>query len=160
LSETAFLTQLNEHQGIIYKLVGLYAKDREEKRDLYQEIVLQAWKGWPTFRAESSFSTWLYRVCLNTIFTQQRKRQVVEYRESLDDVAPFVQHSSLEKERAVQLHTAIRSLPETDRAIISLHLDGYENGETANILGITSNNVAVKLHRIKQYLGTLLTPAS
>ena len=73
MSEKEFLSQLKEHQNIIYKLVHLYANTEEDKKDLYQEILLQAWKTYPAFRGEAKFSTWLYRLCLNTIFTIQRK---------------------------------------------------------------------------------------
>jgi RNA polymerase sigma-70 factor (ECF subfamily) len=157
LSEAAFLQQIRENQGIIYKLVGLYANDAEEKKDLYQEVLLQAWKSWPAFRQEAKFSTWLYRICLNTIFTQKRKPQRLDYKESLEDVAAAVQNSVVQNEDVVRLRLAIRQLSETDRAIISMHLDGYENAEVAGMLGISNNHVAVKLHRIKQQLGNLLT---
>lgn len=156
MSETQFLKQVRDNQGIIYKLVGLYAGDAEEKKDLYQEVLLQAWKAWPSFRGEAKFSTWLYRICLNTILTQKRKANPVEYKESLDSISPSVQHSSIQKEEVAGLHTAIRQLSETDRAIISLHFDGYDNSEIAEILGITGNHVAVKLHRCKQQLTNLL----
>lgn len=157
MSEAAFLQQVRENQGIIYKLVGLYARDAEEKKDLYQEVLLQAWKSWPSFRQEAKFSTWLYRICLNTIFTQKRKPQRLDYKESLEDVAAAVQNSVVQNEDVVRLRMAVRQLPETDRAIISMHLDGYENAEVAEMLGISNNHVAVKLHRIKQQLGNLLT---
>jgi RNA polymerase sigma factor (sigma-70 family) len=157
LSEAAFLQQIRENQGIIYKLVGLYANDAEEKKDLYQEVLLQAWKSWPAFRQEAKFSTWLYRICLNTIFTQKRKPQRLDYKESLEDVSAAVQNSVVQNEDLVRLRMAIRQLPETDRAIVSMHLDGYENAEIAGMLGISNNHVAVKLHRIKQQLGNLLT---
>ncbi len=157
MNETTFLEQVRQNQGIIYKLVSLYANDAEEKKDLYQEVLLQAWKGWHTFRQESKFSTWLYRICLNTIFTQQRKKHRVEYKESLEAFSPAIQNGVFINEDVVRLRQAIRQLSETDRAIISIHLDGYENSEVADMLGISNNNVAVKLHRIKQQLGNLLT---
>jgi RNA polymerase sigma factor (sigma-70 family) len=157
VSETKFLVQVRENQGIIYKLVGLYASDAEEKKDLYQEVLLQAWKAWPSFRGEAKFSTWLYRICLNTILTQKRKTNLVDYKDSLESISPSVQHSSIQKEEAAGLQKAIRQLGETDRAIISLHFDGYDNSEISEILGITANNVAVKLHRCKQQLTNLLT---
>ncbi|MBL0358075.1 MAG: hypothetical protein IPP72_14940 [Chitinophagaceae bacterium] len=90
MSQKEFLEQVRNNQGIIYKLVGLYAGDREEKKDLYQEILLQAWKAWPSFRGEAKFSTWLYRLSLNTIFTQRRKASKIDYLESLETVAPAV----------------------------------------------------------------------
>ena len=157
MSEAAFLQQVRENQGIIYKLVGLYAHDAEEKKDLYQEVLLQAWKSWPSFRQEAKFSTWLYRICLNTIFTQKRKPRRLDYKESLEDVAAAVQNSVVQNEDVVRLRLAVRQLPETDRAIISMNLDGYENAEIAEMLGISNNHVAVKLHRIKLQLGKSLT---
>ena len=159
MSQTVFLEQVKNNQGIIYKLVGLYAADSEEKKDLYQEILLQAWKAWPSFRGDAKFSTWLYRVSLNTIFTQQRKVSNIEYRESLETVSPSVKNLSEASQDAQRLHKAIRHLAETDRAIISMHLDGYDNAEVADILGISSNHVAVKLHRIKQQLANILNHA-
>lgn len=156
MSETKFLEQVRENQGIIYKLVGLYASDAEEKKDIYQEVLLQAWKAWPSFRGEAKFSTWLYRICLNTILTQKRKANLVDYKDSLEAISPSVQHSSIQKEEVAGLQKAIRQLSETDRAIISLHFDGYDNGEISEILGITGNHVAVKLHRCKQQLTNLL----
>ncbi len=157
MSEAAFLEQVRQNQGIIYKLVALYANDAEEKKDLYQEVLLQAWKGWPAFRNDAKFSTWLYRICLNTIFTQKRKKHRIDYKDSLENISPAVQNSSVQKEDAVRLQQAIRQLSETDRAIISMNLDGYETGEIAAILGISNNHVSVKLHRIKQQLANLLT---
>ncbi len=157
VSETQFLEQVRASQGIIYKLVALYAAAPEEKKDLYQEVLLQAWKAWPSYRGDAKFSTWLYRICLNTILTQKRKNNPVEYKESLEPVSPSVEHSSIQQENSVSLRKAIRQLAETDRALISMHLDGYENNEIAEVLGISANHVAVKLHRCKQQLTNLLT---
>jgi RNA polymerase sigma factor (sigma-70 family) len=157
LSEEQFLEQVRQNQGVIYKLVGLYANDADEKKDLYQEILLQAWKGWPSFRQEAKFSTWLYRICLNTILTQKRKPHRIDYKDSLESISPAVQNNVVQNEDVVRLRMAIRQLPETDRAIISMNIDGYENAEVAEMLGISNNHVAVKLHRIKQQLGNLLT---
>jgi len=157
LSETAFLEAIKNSQGIIYKLVGLYASDAEERKDLYQEVLLQSWKAWPTFRGESKFSTWLYRICLNTILTQKRKVNRIDYLESLEPVEHLATDAANHKKEEIErLRRAIRSLPETDRAIISMHLDGYDNGEIADVLGISTNHVAVKLHRCKQQLANLL----
>lgn len=156
MSEKIFLEQIRSSQGIIYKLVNLYANTGEEKKDLYQEVLLHAWKAWPAFRGESQFSTWLYRICLNTILTQKRKPSRVDYRETLPDI-PHQPGNPIEINHEIQhLQHAIRQLAETDRAIISMHLDGYENPEIAATLGITSNHVAVKLHRIKQQLANFL----
>ncbi len=154
MSEKEFLSQLKEHQSIIYKLVHLYAYTEEDKKDLYQEIVLQAWKSYSAFRGDSKFSTWLYRLCLNTIFTFQRKTNRIEY----TDTARFEEShfTTSGNDEADRLYKAISILKETERAIISLHLDGYDNKEISELIGITANLVGVKLHRIKQQLATLL----
>ncbi len=154
MSEKEFLSQLKEHQNIIYKLVHLYANSEEDKKDLYQEIVLQAWKTYSAFRGEAKFSTWLYRLCLNTIFTIQRKTNRIEYTDTLKYEQQYSSTST--SDEAERLYKAIRTLPETERAVISLHLDGYDNKEVSELIGITSNLVGVKLHRIKQHLATLL----
>lgn len=154
--EDQFLGEIQQHQGIIYKLVGLYANDAEEKKDLYQEILLQAWKGYSTFRKEAKFSTWLYRICLNTILTQKRKKHRIDYKDSLDEIAPVIHNIHQQNEESIRLRQAIRRLSETDRAIISMNLDGYENAEIAEIMGISINHTSVKLHRIKQQLANLL----
>ena len=156
MNEAQFLEQIKESQGIIYKLVALYANDTEEKKDLYQEILLQAWKGYPTFRNDAKFSTWLYRICLNTILTQKRKTNRVDYKDSLETLSPTVQNNATHNEDVSRLRLAIRELAETDRAIISMNLDGYDNAEIADLLGISNNHIAVKLHRIKQQLGNFL----
>jgi RNA polymerase sigma-70 factor (ECF subfamily) len=156
VSQTQFLEQIKECQGIIFKLVALYANDAEEKKDLYQEVLLQAWKGYPAFRSDAKFSTWLYRLCLNTILTQKRKTSKVDYKESLETFSHSVQNTATQNEDVARLRLAIRQLAETDRAIISMHLDGYDNAEIADLLGISNNHIAVKLHRIKQQLGNFL----
>jgi RNA polymerase sigma-70 factor (ECF subfamily) len=154
VSEKEFLTRIKEHQNIIYKLVRLYATHEEDKKDLYQEILLQAWKSFSSFRGEAKFSTWLYRLCLNTIFAIQRKTNRIDYTDTARYEGQLITTSvNDEKER---LYKAIRTLPETERAIISLHLDGYDNKEVSELLGITANLVGVKLHRAKQQLTTLL----
>ena len=156
MSETEFLEQVKQNQGILYKLVLLYTADEEEKKDLYQEILLQAWKSYGTFKNESKFSTWLYRVSLNTILTQRRKPSAIDYKDSLK---PYSNNLPVESESFTEiknLQAGIRQLQETDRAIISMHLDGYENAEIATLIGISNNHIAVKLHRIKQQLANVL----
>ena len=156
MNEAEFLENIRSNQGIIYKLVGLYASDKEEKKDLYQEVLLQTWKAWPSFRGDAKFSTWLYRICLNTILTQRRKASKIDYKNSLEDLSPAVGNGYEMSQDIQGLRQAIRQLAETDRAIISMHLDGYENTEIAELIGISNNHVAVKLHRIRQQLAHTL----
>lgn len=156
MNESEFLRQIKDNQGIIYKLVGLYAIDTEHKKDLYQEILLQTWKAYPNYRQDAKFSTWLYRICLNTILTQQRKKSILRYTASLESVSPSIKNLAEQNEDADRLKMAIKQLSEIDRAIISLNLDGYENSEIAEIMGISINHIAVKLFRIKQQLAKIL----
>jgi len=144
-----FTALINQNRGIIYKVIRLYVNHEEDERDLFQEILFQAWKSYPRFDGRSKFSTWLYRVGLNTVLTFKRRPVVVVPHEDLASLN-IAQPKPTDDSEA--LYVAIRELPEIDRMIITLHLDGYENEEIAEITGITKNNAAVKLHRIKDNL--------
>lgn len=156
MNDSSFMELMKQHEGIVFKLVNLYATDSEDRKDLVQEIMYQAWKGYSKFEGRSSFSTWLYRICLNTIFTQKRKKHPVDYKESLELVSPAVENQVTGSLEAKALYAAVRSLPEADRAIISLHLDGYDHSDIADIIGLSDGNVRVKLHRIKKQLTNML----
>ena len=156
MEEAEFLNQVKQCHGLILKLIGLYAYSPQDRNDLYQEILLNAWKSLPQFRREAKFSTWLYQLALNTILTANQKKKPLNYH---DDMAGFeipVHPAGEEKEAVQLLYSAIRRLPEVERAVISLHLEGYPNQEVANMTGIKINYVAVKLSRIKAYLQTYL----
>lgn len=155
MNEKEFLEQIRANQGIIYKVVSLYASDPEEKKDLYQEILLQCWKGWAGFRGDAKFSTWLYRISLNTVFTSIRKKSKIVYQDELPEDAVVIP-GQLEREESQALYTAIRQLTELDRAIILLHLDGYSHAEIGDLMGLSANSLAVRLHRIRQRLANLL----
>lgn len=161
MPETAtadFLQLINAHAGILHKITRLYAENAEDKRDLRQEILYEAWRAYAAFRGEAAFSTWLYRVALNTALTFRRKslRKVVTTEISAaqhlgeDLTEPLSAPAEL-------LYQAIRRLPETDRAVITLQLDGYDNEDIADITGMSKNHIAVKLHRIKIALEKQLT---
>lgn len=156
MSEASFLEHIQSNQGLIYKLVSIYSDQQEDKKDLYQEIMYQAWKSWPNYKGQSKISTWLYKVCLNTIFTFKRRKSIVDYTDKMESIPIYVTPVSEQKENTARLHKAIKMLKETDRAIIAMHLDGYSNEEISDLIGITGNNTNVKLHRIKQQLSDLL----
>lgn len=156
--EERFLQLVREHQRIIHRLVGLYANDRDQRKDLEQETLLQAWKGWPTYRGDAKFSTWLYRICLNTILTQKRRPQVVQRHDGLDQLRSATDDPTHRQDDSERLHRAMCQLNETDRAMMSMHLEGFDQAEIAEMTGITANNVGVKMHRIKKRLADLLQP--
>ncbi|HNV30305.1 MAG TPA: sigma-70 family RNA polymerase sigma factor [Cyclobacteriaceae bacterium] len=151
IQEKEFTELVDQNRGIIYKVIRLYVNHEEDERDLFQEIIFQAWKSYPRFDGRSKFSTWLYRVGLNTVLTFKRRPQVVT---PLEDLASLnvAQIDKAYSDESEALYHSIRELGELDRMIITLHLDGYENEEIAEITGLTKNNVAVKLHRIKDVL--------
>lgn len=149
--EKEFSEQIDKNRGIIYKVIRLYVHHEDDEKDLFQEILFQAWKSYPRFQGQSKFSTWLYRVALNTVLTFKRRIKLVEPHEDLNRLN-VVSTDGNRKDDSEALYTAIRMLNEIDRMIVTLHLDGYENEEIADITGITKNNTAVKLHRIKETL--------
>ncbi|HOY05004.1 MAG TPA: sigma-70 family RNA polymerase sigma factor [Saprospiraceae bacterium] len=147
------LQLVQQHAGILHKIIRLYADDAEDRRDLYQEMLYETWRAYPGFRGASAFSTWLYRVALNTALTFRKKTLRKVNLVGLDAAGQVPGEGIPALSPAAELlYRAIRQLPETDRAIISLHLDSYDNEEIAAISGMTKNHVAVKLHRIKTEL--------
>ncbi|GAB5409441.1 MAG: RNA polymerase sigma factor [Balneolaceae bacterium] len=153
-TEEQFTKLIQENSGIIHKVILLYVDDNEERSDLYQEVLLQAWKSFGKFRGDSKFSTWLYRVSLNTVFTFNRKESRKPETSSFDEIKYKTEHKEVEQKSDQKNHLLflIKKLDEIDRMIISLHLDGYSNKEIAEITGLTANNAGVKLHRIKERL--------
>lgn len=152
--EQHFLQLINTHAALVWKVIRLYEEDEEAQRDLLQEVTLQAWESFPRFRAESKFSTWLYRVALNTVLTYRRnshKRVLAEKNHQ-----PETETATQQQEDYAMLLSAIRQLPEADRIIISLYLDDVSHHEIADITGITANHVGVKLFRIRQQLSNML----
>ncbi len=151
--EEQFTGLIQENAGIIHKVIYLYVDDQQERSDLFQEVMLQSWKSFKSFRADSKFSTWLYRVSLNTVLTYNRKASRKVDTSSFNEVEYAVgeDHEEKRDQKSVLL-MLIKKLDEIDRMIITLHLDGYNNKEIAEITGLTPNNTGVKLHRIKERL--------
>lgn len=153
--EQQFLTYIETHQGLLYKVCRAYGADREAQRDLYQEIVLQLWRAFPRFDGRVLWSTWAYRIALNVAITQRRRRRVptLELSERPDTAMPDPAgaHESLEV-----LYRAIAQLNDAEKALILLHLDDLPYSEIAEITGLTENHVGVKLSRIKSKLKTLI----
>jgi RNA polymerase sigma-70 factor, ECF subfamily len=144
--ETEFVQKVQQNAGIIHKVIHLYVDHPEDRRDLFQEVLLQAWKSYAGFKGDSAFSTWLYRISLNTVLTF-RRRQRLSYQELSPQHERPAEESSNDTEH---LLLAIKQLNEIDRVILTLHLDGYDNEEIAEVTGLNKNNVTVRLHRAKQ----------
>jgi RNA polymerase sigma-70 factor (ECF subfamily) len=148
--EKEFIDLLDANQGILYKITRLYAEDQEDEKDLRQEIIFQAWRSFPRFEGRAKFSTWLYKIALNTSLTHIRKEspKKAELKE--------VQSESLSNDSRELLIQYIRHFSDIEKLVIMLHLDGYPNEEIASISGLSKNHVAVKLHRLKTTLAERL----
>lgn len=158
-AERGFLEVLRGHEQLINKVIRIYAVDSEDRRELFQEIVYQLWRSYGSFKGESRIGTWLCRVALNTAITSLRKRKRLPEHTELDE--QFITTSGLfetqdRSEQVRQLYSAIRSLGEVDRALVMLYLEDLSYKEIAEVLGLTEDNVGVKLNRIKTRLRVLI----
>ena len=144
-----FLQLINQHRGILYKVVNLYVDDALEREDLIQEIQYQAYRSFERFRGESQFSTWLYRVSLNTVFSYRKK---ITRRQEAEQQSAQVPVQELPSDAAEELYYHIRHLEPIKRMIITLHLEGFGNQEIAAITGMNANVIGVRLHRIREVL--------
>ena len=144
--EHKFLNLIEENSGIIYKVTRLYAADLNDEKDLRQEVIYQAWRSFSRFDSRSKFSTWLYKVALNTALTHRRKQKQTTGASWEEEIQPG------EGNARGLLINLIKDLSAIDKLVIMLHLDGYANDEVAEISGLKKNHVAVKIYRIKDLL--------
>ena len=148
--EKDFAALLEKNKMIIYKISFLYSQNSTEKEDLFQDICLQLWKSYKGFRNDSQFSTWLYRVALNTAISQFRKKKVLDTNEL---IGIYYENSTIDNDNKRNLlYKAIVQLNKIDKALILLWLEEKKYDEIADILGISKSNVSVKLVRIKEKL--------
>ena len=148
--EKEFIHLLNQHQKIVYKVCNLYMDLHSDREDLFQEITLQAWKAYGNFRGDAKFSTWLYRVALNTAITFFRKDKKKPDIYSTDTMPENVEENTDPAEEQVKaMYAAIGELSKIDKALVMLYLEDYSYQEIGEMMGITANNVAVKMNRIK-----------
>jgi len=159
--QARFLERIQAHQGAIRKVAALYAHDAADREDLFQEITLQLWRSFGSFRGESAFSTFLYRVALNTALLRVRRasrRPEAETGRELDEVAgPEAPSNDPERDEEVErLYAAIRQLPPIDRAVALLVLEEKKHEEIAAVTGLSVGNVSVRLFRAKERLRRLL----
>lgn len=155
--DRTFLEQLNEHLGIARKVSRIYFPDIHDREDVFQEMMYQLWRSYPGFDGRSRFSTWMYRVCLNTALTHRRNNARRET-ESLTGMHEDIADSSLgdKAEDIGMLFKAISILSPVNKAIVLLYLEDMSYEEIAAIMGLTKSNVSVRLVRIKRELETLL----
>ncbi len=146
------------YAGIIIKICRAYTNSQDDFEDYYQEVCLQIWRSKDSFKKESKWSTWIYRLSLNVCLTYLKKKKHNDKQfvsdslpaEAIDDSHAFVDES------VNQLYVAIRQLSEIDRAVILLYLEEKTYQEIAEIIGTNQNNIGVRIKRIKVRLNNIL----
>ncbi|XWN37878.1 MAG: sigma-70 family RNA polymerase sigma factor [Balneola sp.] len=161
VSEQEFVRKVTESQGIVHKVCGMYCNNEEDKKDLFQEILIQLWKSYPGFRGDSKFSSWMYRVGLNVAISNLRKSKTKKEDSTLPDSFDSISRESDEQSLSLEkglLRNAIQQLNEIEKGIMVLYLEEKPNEEIADIMGITQNHVRVKMTRIRNKLKETLNP--
>ena len=151
--ENDFLEMISAQKRVIYKVCYVYANDQEELNDLFQEVVLNLWKGFPSYRGDSKLTTWVYRISMNTCITSLRhastRPQTIPITANV--IGQYAEDNG-KAEQLQELYSLISRLGKLDRALILLWLEERSYQEMADILGLSRVNVAVKLNRIKEKL--------
>jgi RNA polymerase sigma factor (sigma-70 family) len=149
-----FTILIQDHERIIHKVCNLYIiNNTEEYKDLYQEIILQAWTAFPRFQRTSKVTTWLYRIALNTAISYKRNRSrkvsAIPFDPLLVQIADMNDNNDKDYQVLWQL---IRQLPQLEKAMVLLYLEDNSHDEIAAIMGLTATNIGTRLMRIKEKL--------
>lgn len=159
--EHQFVSELESNQNIVHKVCSLYTDNREAHNDLFQEITIQLWKAYPKFRGDAKFSTWMYRVALNTAITLYRKSKKQPKTQGVDSVIYKIRsepYDPTEERQIALMYSAIKELGDIDKALVFLYLEDKNYQEIAETLGISEVNARVKMNRIKTKLRKILNP--
>jgi RNA polymerase sigma-70 factor (ECF subfamily) len=159
--EKSFVQQLQENQNLIHKICRLYTNNEDAHKDLFQEITIQLWKAYPQFRGDSKFTTWAYRVGLNTAITLYRKKTrtiaTIEFDNTLHKINQE-EYNYEEEEHIKLLYQGVQQLNDIEKALVFMYLEDKDYTEIAETLGITEVNARVKMNRIKGKLKKILNP--
>jgi RNA polymerase sigma-70 factor (ECF subfamily) len=159
--EKSFLDQLDENQNLIHKICSLYTNNEDSHKELFQEITVQLWRTYPQFRGDSKFSTWAYRVGLNTAMALYRK-SVKNYTVTFDSNIHFInteEYNYEVEENIKSLYKAIQEqLNDVEKALVFMYLEEKEYAEIAETLGINEVNARVRMTRVKDKLKKILNP--
>lgn len=162
MSSDFYTSSILPFAGIIIKICRAYTNTQEDFEDYYQEVCLQIWRTRDNFKEQSEWSTWIYRLSLNVCLTlmkkDKKKMSSFQNGELPDEVT--VENYAFANESLNQLYQAIRQLSEVDRAVILLYLEEKSYQEIGEIIGTNTNNIGVRIKRIKDRLKKLLTTKS
>jgi len=146
----------------MHKICRLYTNSDAEHKDLFQEITIQLWKAYPKFRGDSKFSTWMYRVGINTAISLYRKSKLRIQSYSFDDVSYKIPqtetYDDTQDQQLKSIYAALKQFNDIDKAVIFLYLEDKSYKEIGEMIGITEVNARVKMNRIKKKLKTQLNP--
>ncbi|MGY5847012.1 RNA polymerase sigma factor [Salegentibacter sp. HM20] len=159
--EHQFVKNLEENQNIAHKICRIYTNDQDSHNDLFQEIVIQLWKAYPKFRGDSKFSTWMYRVALNTAITLYRKKKKhikTQDFDSVDFKIKAEEYDDAVEQQLKLLYSAIKELNDIEKALVFLYLEEKNYKEISETLGISEVNARVKMNRVKTKLKNILNP--
>ncbi|MCT4298777.1 sigma-70 family RNA polymerase sigma factor [Elizabethkingia anophelis] len=157
--EKEFLDRLEKHKGVIFKISKMYMDNIEDQSDLFQEITYQAWKSYTSFEGKSEFSTWLYRIAVNTaiVFLRTEKKRSFIRNEEINHIrTTYEDYNHEQEEQLKKMYNAIHQLNSLDKALIFYYLEDYSGKEIAKQIGLSEVNVRVRLNRAKAKLKELL----
>ncbi|MGE4513704.1 MAG: RNA polymerase sigma factor [Chryseobacterium sp.] len=158
--EQECLEKIEMHKGIIFKISKMYMDDKDDRDDLFQEITYQVWKSYPNFRGQSEFSTWLYRIALNTAIVflkNEKKRNFITGENFVEYKIPYEEFDNEKEEKLNAMYKAIHQLNSIDKAFIFYYLEDFSGKEIADQMGISEGNVRVKMNRAKNKLKDILS---
>ena len=149
-----FKEWLDAYRALLFKVIRAYTFNTEDQNDLFQDVCIQMYRSIPNFEAKSAVSTWLYRIALNTAinWSTKEKKRINGYQDIETMVNLLHESEEPKAERVNWLYEEIKKLNEIDRSLTLLLLDGYSYKEMSEIVGISENNIGVKIHRIKKQL--------
>lgn len=151
--QTEFAQIVKENKSTIYTVCYMFSKDTDEVNDLFQEVLVNLWKGMSSFKGRSDIRTWIYRIALNTCISMDRKKKIATIPLSMD--ANLFQDQDEDTKQVKLLHNRINKLQPFDKAIVLLWLENISYDEIGEIIGISTKNVASRLFRIKEKLRTM-----
>jgi RNA polymerase sigma-70 factor (ECF subfamily) len=149
-----FINRIKDNEGIIFKVSRLYCDREEDRHDLYQEIIYQLWRSYASFRGDSKWSTWMYRVSLNTAIANLRKNQK-GFTPGNSEVLENLREENYDpviEDRINWLYKEIEELSVVEKAIVLLYLEGRSHEEISEITGFSKSNVGTRIGRIKNKL--------
>ncbi|MEO7992708.1 MAG: sigma-70 family RNA polymerase sigma factor [Chryseolinea sp.] len=149
-----FIACISEHERIIFKVCKMYCRSRDDEQDLFQDILLQLWKSFPSFKRDSKVSTWMYRVALNTAITRLRNEKKRPEQQTIDkDVLQIPNTINDPKdEKFTLMIKAIEKLSSVEKAIMVLYMEDHNYREMAEVMGMTESNIGFKINQIKTKL--------